>query len=106
MSSFMSFDGGYLGDPVVNPHEVGVFSELGNDLTRADPLGLPCYHGDRHEALLGSSVYFVGNLIQSLVEVPDRESLSETFALFVSLSVAITSSVLVVGGLIRRCVGG
>jgi hypothetical protein len=29
VSGFMSSDRGYLGDPVVNPHEVGVFSELG-----------------------------------------------------------------------------
>jgi hypothetical protein len=28
---FMSSDGGYLGDPVVNPHEVGVFGELSDD---------------------------------------------------------------------------
>jgi hypothetical protein len=105
MSGFMSSDGGYLGDPVVNPHEVGVFSELGDDLTRADPLGVPCYHGDRHEALLRSGVHPVGNLIQSLVEVPDRESLSETSASFVPLSVAVTPSVFVVGGLVGRCVG-
>jgi hypothetical protein len=45
-------------------------------------------------------------LIQSLVEVPDRESLSEMFVLFVPLSVAITSSVLVVGSFIGRCIGG
>jgi hypothetical protein len=65
MSNFMSSDGGegYLGDPVVNPHEVGVFSELGNDLARADPLGLPCYCGDGHEALLRSGVHPVGDLI-------------------------------------------
>jgi hypothetical protein len=102
----MSSDRGYLGDPVFNPHEVGVFSELGDDLSRADPLGLPCYHGDRHEALLRSGVHPVGNLIQSLVEVPDRESLSETSTPFVPLSIAVTLSVLVVGGLIRRCIGG
>jgi hypothetical protein len=51
-------------------------------------------------------VYPAGNLIQSLVEVPDRESLSETFALFIPLSVVVTSSILVVGGLVGRCVGG
>jgi hypothetical protein len=45
-----------LGDPVVDPHEVGVFSKLGDDLTYADPLSLPCYRGDRHEALLRSGV--------------------------------------------------
>jgi hypothetical protein len=39
---FMSSGGGYLGDPVVNPHKVGVFSELGNDFTRVEPLNLTC----------------------------------------------------------------
>jgi hypothetical protein len=51
-------------------------------------------------------VYPTGNLIQSLVEVSDRESLSETSTPFVLLSIAITSSILVVGGLVGRCVGG
>jgi hypothetical protein len=102
----MSSDGGYLGYPVVDPHEVGVFSELGDDFARTNPLGLMCYRGDRHEALLESGVYPVGNLIQSLVEVPDRKSLSEASASFVLLSVAVTSSVLVVGGYVGRCVGG
>jgi hypothetical protein len=69
-------------------------------------MSLPCYRGDRHEALLRSGVDPVGNLIQSLVEVPDRESLSEASAPFVPLSIAITSSVLVGGGLVGRCVGG
>jgi hypothetical protein len=62
-----------LGVPVVNPHEVGVFSELGDDFTRADPLILMCYRGDRHKALLESGVHPVGDLIQGLVEVPDGE---------------------------------
>jgi hypothetical protein len=97
VSGFRGSDGEYLGDPIVNPHEVGVFNELGDDLAHADPLGLPCYRGDRHEALLRSGMYPVGNLIQSL---------SETFAPFVPLSVAVTSSVLVTGGLVRRRVGG
>jgi hypothetical protein len=102
----MSSDGGYLGNPVVHPHEVGVFSELGDDFTRANPLGIPCYCGDRHEALLRSSVYKTGNLIQSFVAILDRESLSETSTPFVLISIAITSSILVVNGLIERCVGG
>jgi hypothetical protein len=51
-------------------------------------------------------VYPAGNLIQSLVEIPDRESLSETSTPFVPLFVAVTSSVLVVGGLVKRCIGG
>jgi hypothetical protein len=95
-----------LGNPIVHSHEAGVFSELGNDFAHADPLGLPCYHGNRHEALLRSGVYPAGNLIQSLIEVPDRESLSETFASFIPLSVAVASSVLVISILVKRCVGG
>jgi hypothetical protein len=103
---FMISDRGYLGDPVVHPHEVGVFSELGDDLARANALGLSCYRGDRHEALLRSGVHPAGNLIQSLIEIPNRKSLSERSTSFVPLSVAVTSSVLVVGGLIGRCIGG
>jgi hypothetical protein len=102
----MSSDGGYLGDPVVNPYEVGVFSELGDDFARVDPLSLSCYRGDRHKALLGSGVNLVGDLIQGLVEVLDGESLSETFAVFVWLPVAVTPGVLVIGSFICRCVGG
>jgi hypothetical protein len=106
LSDFMSSDRGYLGDPVVNPHEVGVFGELGDDFARADPLGLPCYRCDRHEALLGSGMHSVSDLIQSLVEVPDGEGLSETFVVLVLLPVAVVPGVLVISGLIRGCVGG
>jgi hypothetical protein len=95
-----------LGDPIVNPHEVGVFGELGDGFARADPLSLTCYRGDRRKALLGSGVHQVGNLTQSLVEVPDGESLSETSAVFVLLPVAVTSGILVVSGLISGRVGG
>jgi hypothetical protein len=52
-----------LGDLVVNPHEVGVFSELGDDFARVNPLSLSCYRGDRHEALLKSGEDPVGDLI-------------------------------------------
>jgi hypothetical protein len=45
-------------------------------------------------------------LIQSLVEVPDGESLSETSAALVPLPVAVTPGILVVSGLISGCVGG
>jgi hypothetical protein len=44
--------GGRLSDPVVDSHEVSVYRELGDDLSRAHPLGLMCYRSDRHEALL------------------------------------------------------
>jgi hypothetical protein len=42
-----------LSDFVVDYHEVGVLRELGDDFSRAHPLSLTCYRGDRHEALLG-----------------------------------------------------
>jgi hypothetical protein len=102
----MNSDGGYLGDPVVNPHEVGIFSELGDDFARADPLSLTCYRGDRHEALFGSGVHPVGDLIQSLGEVPDGESFAEMSTAFIPLPIAVTSGILVVGSFISRCVGG
>jgi hypothetical protein len=51
-------------------------------------------------------VYPVGNLIQSLVEVSDRESLSESSVPFVPLSIVVTSSILIIGGLVGRCIGG
>jgi hypothetical protein len=38
-----------LVDSVVDPHEVGVFSELGNDLSRAYAMSLACDRCDRHE---------------------------------------------------------
>jgi hypothetical protein len=75
VSGFMSSDRGYLGDPVVDPHEVSVLNELGDDFTGADPLSPTCYRSDRHEALFGSGVHPVGDLIQSLGEVPEGESL-------------------------------
>jgi hypothetical protein len=70
-SGFVVSSRGYLGDPVVVPHEVGVFSKLSDDFTCVVPLGLLCYRGDRHKALLMSSVHPVGDLIQSLIDVPD-----------------------------------
>jgi hypothetical protein len=50
-------------------------------------------------------VYPIGDLIQSLIEVPDRESFLETSTSFVLLSIAVMSTVLVVSGLIRRYIG-
>jgi hypothetical protein len=95
-----------LGDPIVNPHEVGVFSELGDDFSCVNPQSLMCYRGERHEALLGSGVHLVGDLIQSLGEVPDGESLSKTFAPFISLPIAVTLGILVVSVFISGCIGG
>jgi hypothetical protein len=45
--------GGRLVDPVVDPHEVGIFSELGDDFSVTYSLSLACDRCDRHEALLG-----------------------------------------------------
>jgi hypothetical protein len=102
---FTSFEGRYLSDSVVDSHEVGVLCELGDDFTRVYPLCLTRYRGDRHEALFGGRVHLVGNLFEGLCEVPYKEGLAETSALFVSLPVALTSGVLVVVGFISGCIG-
>jgi hypothetical protein len=65
--------GGRLVDPVVDPHEVGVFSELGDDLPGANFLGLACDRCDRHEALLRGSVYSALDRLESFREVADGE---------------------------------
>jgi hypothetical protein len=69
-------------------------------------MSLACYRGDRHEALFRGGVHLVGDLVESLGEVPDGESLRETSVSFIPLPVAVTSGVLVVGSFISRCVGG
>jgi hypothetical protein len=51
-------------------------------------------------------VHLVGDLVQSLGEVPDGESLTEKSTPFITLPVAFTSGVLVVGGFISGRVGG
>jgi hypothetical protein len=102
---FTSSKGRYLSDSVVDSHEVGVLRELGDDFTRAHPLSLTCYHGDRHEALLGGRVHPVGDLVKGLCEVPYGEGFTETSTPFVSLPIALASGVLVVVGFIRRCIG-
>jgi hypothetical protein len=94
-------DGGQLSHPVVDSHEVSVFCKLGDDFSCAHPLGLVCDHCDRHEALLRGSVYPTLDLVESLCEVADGEIVSKTPALFVVLSVTLTSSVPVGVGLIR-----
>jgi hypothetical protein len=96
--------GGRLVDPVVDPHEVSIFSELGDDLSSAYSLSLACDHCDRHEALLGGSVYSALNRLESLRKVADGEVVSETPAPFVALPVTLTSSVPVGGGLVCRCI--
>jgi hypothetical protein len=95
--------GGGLSDHVVDSHEVGVFCKLGDDLSRAHPLGLTCYHGDRNEALLWGSVYPALDWVECFREVVDGEGVSKTPASFVPLSVTLTSSVPVGVNLIRGC---
>jgi hypothetical protein len=99
-------DGGQLSDPVVDSHEVGIFRELGDDLSRAHPLSLTCYHSDKHEALLRGSVYLALDLVDGFCKVADGEGLAETSAPFVPLSVAFMSGVPVGVGLIGGRVGG
>jgi hypothetical protein len=96
--------GGRLVDPVVDPHEVGVFSELGDDFSGANSLSLACDRCDRHEALLGGSVYSALDRLGSFREVADGEVVSEPPAPFVVHPVTLTSSVPVGGSLVCRCI--
>jgi hypothetical protein len=97
-------DGGWLGDPVVDPHKVSIFSELGDDFSSTYPLSLARDCCDRHEALLRGSVYSALDRLESFCEVADWEVVSKTSTPFVALSVTLTSSVPVGVGLIRRCI--
>jgi hypothetical protein len=60
-----------LVDSVVDPHEVSVFCELGDDFSDAYPLSLACDRCDRHEALLRSCVYPALDLFEGLRKVAD-----------------------------------
>jgi hypothetical protein len=51
-------------------------------------------------------VHPVGDLVESLCEIPDGERFTETSAPFISLPVALTSGVLVIVGFIDGCIGG
>jgi hypothetical protein len=93
--------GGRPGDPVVDPHEVSIFSELGDDFSGAYPLILACDRYDRHEALLGGGVHSALDSLESFCEVADGKVVSEAPAPFVVLSVMLTSSVPVGVGLVR-----
>jgi hypothetical protein len=97
--------GRWLVDPVVDPHEVSVFSELGDDLSSAYALSLTCDRFDRHEALLRGGVYSALDRLESFREVADGEVVSETPAPFAALPVALASSVSVDGGLVCRSIG-
>jgi hypothetical protein len=97
--------GVWLSNPVVDSHEVSVFSKLGDDLSSAHPLSLACDRRDRHEALLRGGLYPTLDLVESLCEVADGEVVSKTPAPFVALPVTLTSSVPVGVGLIRGRIG-
>jgi hypothetical protein len=100
-----------LVDSVVDPHEVGVFSELGDDLSSVYALSLARDRCDRHEALLRGSVYSALDRLESFRKVVDREVVAEAPASFAALPVTLASSVSVGGGLVcwgisRELVGG
>jgi hypothetical protein len=78
---------------------------LGDDFPRMYPISLTGYHSDRNDALFGGSVYLVGDLVESLGEIPDRKGRTQTSASFISLHVALTSGVLVVVGFIGGRIG-
>jgi hypothetical protein len=105
MIGFASSKGRHLSDSVVDSHEIGILCELGVDFSRAHPLSLMCYHGDRHEALLRGSVHPAFNLVERLCEVPYGEAFTEMPTPFVALPITLTSGVLVVVGLVCGCVG-
>jgi hypothetical protein len=91
-----------LADSLVDPHEVGVFSELGDDLSSAYALGLPCDRCDRHEALLRGGVDSALDRLESFRKVADGKVVSEPPASFVALPVALASGVPAGVGLVRR----
>jgi hypothetical protein len=90
-----------LVDSVVDPHEVGVFSELGDDLSSVYALSLACDRCDRHEALLRGSVYSALDRLEIFRKVADGEVVAEAPATFATLPVTITSSVSVCRVLVR-----
>jgi hypothetical protein len=100
-----------LVDSVVDPHEVCLFSELGDDLSSAYALSLTCDRCDRHEALLRGSVYSALDRLESFRKVADGEVVAEASATFAVLPVTLTSSVsvcrvLVCWSVSRELVGG
>jgi hypothetical protein len=90
-----------LVDSVVDPHEVGFFSELGDDLSSVYALSLACDRCDRHEALLWGSVYSALDCLESFRKVADGEVVAEAPTTFFALPVTFTSSVSVRGSLVR-----
>jgi hypothetical protein len=94
-----------LSNSIVDSHEVGVLRELGDDFSRAHPLSLTCYRGDRHEALFRGSMHPTFNIVERLCEVLYGEALTETPTPFVTPLVALMSGVLVVVDFVCGCVG-
>jgi hypothetical protein len=99
-----------LVDSVVDPHEVGIFSELGDDLSSAYALSLACNRCDRHEALLGGSVYSALDRLESFRKIAGKV-VAEAQTMFATLPVTLTSIVSVCGSLVcwsirRELVGG
>jgi hypothetical protein len=90
-----------LVDSAVDPHEVGVFSELGDDLSSTYALSLACDRCDRHEALLRGSMYPALDRLESFRKVADGEVVAEAPVTFAALSVMLTSSVSVCRVLVR-----
>jgi hypothetical protein len=100
-----------LVDPVVDPHEVSVFCELGDDLSSAYALSMTCDRCDRHEALLRGGMYSALDRLESFRKVADGKVVAEAPATFAALRVTLTSSVSVCGCLVcwsisRELVGG
>jgi hypothetical protein len=89
-----------LVDPVVDPHEVGVFSDLGDDLSSTYALSLACDRCDRHEALPRGSVYSALDRLESFRKVAEGEIVVEASAAFAALPVTLTSSVSICRGLV------
>ncbi|MGF2867588.1 hypothetical protein, partial [Salmonella enterica] len=80
-------------DSVVDPHEVGFFSELGDDLSSAYALSLSRDRCDRHEALLRGGVYSALDRLESFRKVADGKVVSEPPASFVALPVTFAPGV-------------
>jgi hypothetical protein len=105
MVGFASSEGRHMSDFVVDSHEVGVLRELGGDFSRAHPLSLTCYHGDKHEALFRGSMHPAFDMVKCPCEVPYGEALTEMSTPFITLPDALTSGILVVTGFVCGCIG-
>jgi hypothetical protein len=60
-----------LADSVVDPHEVSVFCELGDDFSGVYPLSMACDRCDQYEALLRGGVCPALDSFEGLCEVAD-----------------------------------